>query len=470
VVVHAWLAFVGVVWIPARAFWDLDLYRYWMWLGLHRGEWPVLSGPSVYPAGALVPMLLASVAGTVGTAAYATSWSVMITLLDALAMVALLHAPRLVRHGLAGGGDEPVPDDLPRRRTLLGAWWWLAFLLLLGPIAMGRLDAVVAPVTIGALALALRHPRVASVLLTIGAWIKVAPGALMLPLFVSARRQWRDVVLPAAVVCLVVVVAVALGGGAANIASFLTEQTSRGLQIEAPGATPWLVWGLWSSDVTRFLDQQIITWEITGPGSGVAVDVLGWLMPLALLGSVALLWWRRERVGQGLWSDDRADVELLTRGSMLMVLVLLVFNKVGSPQYMGWLAAPVAVALALRLPRWRTTALVTLGIGLATQTVFPWQYDQIIGGLWPTTLVLAARNAALVALLVLTVRELVRRPEDADARLADPRPAASLAGSPRRAPAGPVARPAGGSSRGGVGLRRRDEGERRGVRRAVVDR
>jgi len=443
--VHAWLAFVGVVWIPTQAFWDLDLYRYWMWLGLHRGEWPVLSGPWVYPAGALLPMLLAGVAGTVGTASYATAWSVMITLLDALAMVALLHAPRLVRHGLVVG-DEPVPDDLPRRRTLLGGWWWLAFLLLLGPIAMGRLDAVVAPVTIAALAVALRHPRVASVLLTIGAWIKVAPGALLLPLFVSARRQWRDVVVPAAVVCAVVVTLVTLGGGLANVASFLTEQGARGMQIESPGATPWLVWGLWSPDVHRFLDHEIITWEISGPGTGGAVDVLGWLMPLALIGSAVLLWWRRERVGQGLWSDERADVELLTRGSMLMVLVLLVFNKVGSPQYMGWLAAPVAVALALRLPRWRTTALVTLGIGLATQIVFPWHYDQVVGGVWPVTLVLAARNLALVALLVLTVRELVRRPEENDAP-ARRRPVRVETRTPRVVPAATADAPVGDAGR-----------------------
>jgi hypothetical protein len=210
------------------------------------------------------------------------------------------------------------------------------------------------------------------------------------------------------------------------------------MQIEAPAATPWLVWGLWSSDVTRFLDREIITYEITGPGLHVAVDVLGWLLPLALLASVGLLWWRRERVGQGLWSDERADVELLTRGSMLMVLVLLVFNKVGSPQYMGWLAAPVAVALALRLPRWRATALTTLGIGLATQIVFPWGYDEVVGGGPGVTLVLAARNLALVVLLVVTVRELLRAPGDA--------------------------------SRDGVRLRGGDEREGRGVRRAVVDR
>jgi hypothetical protein len=444
--VHAWLAFVGVVWVPQKAFWDVDLYRYWIWLGEYRGDWPVLSGPWVYPAGALLPLLVAAVAGTWHTMAYDAAWAGLVTLLDAVGMVALLHAPRLVRHGLFG---EPVTDDgaadPTRNRTLTGGWWWIAFLAALGPVAMGRLDAIVVPITICALVLALKHPRVASVLLTVGAWIKVAPGALMLPLFVSARRQWRDVVLPAAVVCVVVVGLVAAGGGLANVASFLTEQGARGMQMESVGATPWLIGGLYTTSITRFLDRELITWEITGPGVQTAVDVLGWLIPLSLVAAVALLWWRRQRVGQGLWRDDRADAELLVRGSMLMVLVLIVFNKVGSPQYMTWLAPPVAVALALRLPRWRVTAWGVLAIAVATQIEFPWMYDGVIWGRPEVTDVLAARNAALVALLVLTVRELVRRPQE-EAPAVDAGPEVEVTTVPvietldgRVEPVGPVA-------------------------------
>ena len=69
---HAWLAFVGLVMIPQKAFWDLELYRYWMWLGLHEGQWPVLSGDWVYPAGAILPMLAAAPGGTGEGSQYAT--------------------------------------------------------------------------------------------------------------------------------------------------------------------------------------------------------------------------------------------------------------------------------------------------------------------------------------------------------------------------------------------------------------
>lgn len=398
--VHGWLALVGLVLIPQQAFWDLDLYRYWMWLGLYRDQWPVLSGSWVYPVGAIVPMLVAAVGGTGGVSGYAPAWAAMITLLDGIALAVLLRVRRPGR-----------PDDAP---TTYGAWWWLAFLLLLGPVAMGRLDAVVAPVVVVALAIALRHPRITSALLTAAAWIKVAPGALLIALFFAVKRPWRSVVVPAAIVSVVVVGVTAALGGFAHVASFLTEQDERGLQIEAPGATPWLVAGLWVPSITRGLNQAIVSWEIYGPGTQGVADVLGALFFLAIGAAALLLWWRREHLGARMWSGGIARTELLVRGAMLLTLAMLVFNKVGSPQYMGWLAPPVAVALALRLPGWRTTAWLVAGIAGATQVVFPWLYSEVIYGGPGVTFTLAARNVALAVLLVHTVVALVRpvSPED----------------------------------------------------------
>lgn len=402
--VHAWLAYVGVVLIPQKAFWDLELYRYWMWLGVHEGQWPVLSGDWVYPVGAIGPMLAAAATGQWTGPEYAVTWSVLVTALDAAALGVLLHAPRLARPAGTGGRRPHEP------RTTTGAWWWIGFLALLGPIAMGRLDAVVAPLVVVALAVTLRHPRVSSVLLTVAAWIKVAPGALLLAVVVAVRRPWRDVVLPAAVVSVVVVGAVLALGGGAHVASFLGEQEDRGLQIEAVGATPWVLVGVFSDTVRRHLNEPIVTWEVSGPGTAGAADALGALFFVGLAACAALLWWRRRHLGDRFWEDAVAQRELVVRGALLLVLATIVFNKVGSPQYVGWLAPPVAVALALRLPGWRATAWTVAGVAAATQVVFPWGYDQILGGGLLVTAVLAARNVALVVLLVTTARALLRPP------------------------------------------------------------
>ena len=154
----------------------------------------------------------------------------MVTALDVAALVVLLRRPR----GLAGG------------------WWWTAFLLLLGPVGMGRLDAVVVPMVLVALLWALDRPAVASFLLTVGAWIKVAPGAVLWPLFAAARRPWRQVLIPAAALSLLVVSTVLVFGGGHHVLSFLTDQGGRGMQLEAVGATPWLLASVATPAITRW--------------------------------------------------------------------------------------------------------------------------------------------------------------------------------------------------------------------------
>ncbi|MGV8978882.1 MAG: glycosyltransferase 87 family protein [Cellulomonas sp.] len=381
VVAHAWITFMGVQLMFNSSFHDVDLYRYWMWLGDHLGQWPVLSSDWVYPAGAIVPMLIPAAASTTNGHTYALAWCAMVMALDALAVVVLL------RH----------------RRSTAGVWWWMAFMVLLGPVSMGRLDAIIVPVMIVALAVLLSRPRLAAALLTAGAWIKVAPGAILIPLVLVTRRPWRDVVVPAGLVSVFIVLEVAVGGGTSHLTSFLTEQGTRGLQIESVGATPWVLAGLFTTSVTRYFNQELVTWEITGPGSNLAVDVLGLALPLGIALLAALFWWLHRRAGTGMHLQA-----FLVRAALLVLLVLIVLNKVGSPQYLAWLASPVALALALRLPGWRSTAWQVAALAILTQIVFPLDYSALTVGHVPVSLVLVARNVLLVVLLVETVRDLVR--------------------------------------------------------------
>jgi len=404
--VHGWIATVGTVLIPARAFWDLDLYRWWMWQGLHQGVWPVLDGDWVYPAGAVLPMLLPALVDAVGTQPYAVAWSVLVTALNAAAVAVLLRsAGRRPGTGVRGEVVRPAHDPA------VGAWWWLAFVLLLGPVAVGRLDAVVAPVVVVALTVALRRPAVAAALLTAGAWIKVAPGALLLPLVLVLRRPWRDLVLPAAAVCAVVAGVVAAGGGLGHLTSFLTEQGERGLQVESVAATPFvlagLAGGIGGEPVRVVLNDAITTWEIAGPGTAAVAGALGLVLPVALAAVTALLTWVRVRAGERL---DTAG--FLARGALLVALTLILANKVGSPQFVGWLAGPVVVGLArpgAAGPRsWRVPAALVLLVAALTQVVFPIAYDGITLQQAGPSLVLVLRNLLLVVLVVLVARDLVR--------------------------------------------------------------
>ena len=380
--VHGWLTVLGVVVAPRSSFYDVDLYRFWMNQALDQGSWPVLDHAWVYPAGAILPMLLPGLVSTWSTAAYALAWCVMVAALDAAALVVLLRAPA----------------DARARTT--GAWWWLAFLLLLGPVAIGRLDAVVAPLMMIALTLAARSARgtaAAAALMTFGAWVKVAPGALLLPLAAAVRRPVRQVVVPAAAVCVVVVAAVAAGGGLTRLSGFLTTQESRGLQVESTGATPWMLASLVRHDVVIRLNRKLITYEVLGPGTATAARLLD-LVLFVLVAGLALGLLVARRRGHAPQAFLPAALTLLT--------TLIVANKVGSPQYLAWLAAPIAVLLTMRsqrgepLPRWATVAAVVALVAAAlSQAVFPWFYIPLLRGNAAVSAALALRNVCLLVIL-----------------------------------------------------------------------
>lgn len=425
--VHLWIAWCGVFAMPERVFRDLWLYQRWMTDGLVDGHWPVLDGPWVYPAGALLPLVAVGWAArglaALGLAAdqtFTAAWTVMVTALNFLAVWRLLRHP---------GGRAAT-------------WWWVGFLFALGPVAVGRLDAVVPPLVILALLAAARRPRLASALLTFGAWVKVAPGALLVPVVMMLRRSWSAAVWPAAAVSAAVLGVVGLLGGREHVWSFLSAQGGRGLQVEAVGATPWMVWGLFSDAVQRVY-SPLKTYEVTGPGVEVGCQVLDGLFYTTMVLVALLLAWRA-------WGPRRLPaVELLARGSLLLMLTMIVTDKVLSPQYLTWLVAPVAVALAwqlttradrsggyatgpaARLSGWWATAWVLLGLAAATQAVFPWGYAGLLGAQPAVTAVLVVRNVGLVVLWAVTVWAVVRPAETvgATATADAPEPTASFSTS-----------------------------------------
>lgn len=385
--VHAWLALEGTVDRPST-FHDVDLYRHWVGLGLHGGQWPVLDYPWVYPPGALAPMFVAAVAGTMHTTTYAVVWCGLVTLLDLIAVLVLI-----------------------RRGNLRGAWWWIGFQALLGLIAMGRLDAIATPIMVIALSLALERPRLSAALLTVGAWIKVAPGAVVVALAAAVRRPVRDVIVPAVVTCAVIVGAVVAGGGAANLLSFLSTQGTRGLQVESVAATPWVLAASADRNIVIAFNQPIVTFEITGPGTATVAKALDVALLLAFIVLAALIWRARRR-----------GPHVLLTAALATLALQIVLNKVGSPQFISWLAAPVAVALSNGLGSsdrparpareewhsWRVLAVLLLAVAGLTQAVYPIGYGGLLRAQLGMGLVLAARNLLVVAVLAMTVVALVR--------------------------------------------------------------
>ena len=362
-----WLALTG----PGMPLGDLDTYAFWLRYGLEEGVWVGIDTLWVYPIGALVPMLAAGIAGF---DAYRSMWVSLVLVADMIALAVLLGV---------------------RARPAHVAWWWSAFLVLLGPIAVGRIDAFAVAIALCAMALLVARPALAGALLAIATWIKVWPAALIAAAVIALRQRLAILVGAAALSVAVLLVMVALGG-ASTVFSFLGTQQSRGLQIEAVLATP-LMWMAAAGDSAAgavVYDSEILTFQLSGPAAALLAAMA---TPLLVVLAVVLLVLAILATARG------ADpARLLPPLVLALTVALIVGNKVGSPQFASWLAVPVLYGL-VQASRggmsFRVPAIITLVIALLTQLVYPTFYGELIR-LSPAVLtLLSLRNLLSVVLL-----------------------------------------------------------------------
>jgi hypothetical protein len=354
VVVHFWLGLLGLAG-PGLPLGDVTfVYKFWVQHGIASQQWVGLDTPWVYPIVALLPMIAAY---AFGPAVYDGTWLSLVMVIDAAGFAVIM----------AFGRD---------RRLAHVAWWWLGLLLFLGPVALGRVDSVTAPIAIvGMLSLA-SAPRLAGVLLAVATWITVWPASA------------------------VIVVGALLLGGGRYLLSFVTQQTGRGLQIESGIGTFWM-WDsfLHPERTSIYYDSTILTYQLLGPGVEVAAAVATPLIATAVAGLlvVALVATRR----------GVPAAELLPPLALAITTALILFNKVGSPQFVTWLAVPIVLGLATaatgRGMSFRVPATLALAIALLTQLIYPNLYQELLQSNPLLLLVLSARNLLYVALFVWAV-------------------------------------------------------------------
>lgn len=357
---------------------DLPLYRTWAELGFNNGIWQGIDVQWVYPIGALGPIALAGIGGPY---LYQFLWFLMTAALNAAAVCALTDFGRRVNGYRA-------------------AWWWLGLSFVLSPVGLLRLEGLTAPLVIVGLVLLARRPVAATVLLTVATWIKVWPAAVILAV-VGASRHRATVIVTGAGVTAVIVASVSMLGGLRYLTGFVTMQSDRALQLEAPVTTPW-VWlaALGHPGSHVYENYAIATREVTGPGTDAVAAAMTPVMFAAIAAIFVLMLVAHRR---------RADVpQLLLIGALALVGAFVVFNKVGSPQYMLWIAPIVAVGVARGWRAWRTPGYLVMAIAVLTTLIFPVLYLPLIDGDPFALVLLTLRNVLLIALLAWSVTTLVR--------------------------------------------------------------
>ncbi|ADX71296.1 hypothetical protein Asphe3_00770 [Pseudarthrobacter phenanthrenivorans Sphe3] len=382
IVVHlVFLVFAASLSLRGEAFSDTFIYRDWAMAGFNEANLSGGPSPWVYPILALIPM---AIAGIAGPGPFFFLWVLMTTVLNGWALLKLTSR---------GRDHQAIP----------AGWWWLVFTFLMGWLGFARVDGLTAPLVLVALAYGVGRPFIASVLLAIGTWVKVWPAAVMLALFAVVKNRILVVLAGIATTAGVVALAAAVGS-VPKLLNFLTQQGDRGMQLEATFTTPWLWLSVLNVGGSRmYMNTDINSMQVDGPGTALMSVLMQPLLILAALLVAGLTFWA---LHNGKISGGVDRTELLLAGALTLATAFVVFNKVGSPQFMVWLAPAVAVGLAHSWREWRVPATMLIVIAVATYFIYPLFYDALSHNNPWMALVLTIRNVLLVVLFLWSVRRL----------------------------------------------------------------
>lgn len=371
-VVHLLVAWSGFV-LANEPMGDVyRVYEPWSTAALGSGGVVGIHSVWVYPQLALVPMVLAHVPGAI-VGDYTVGWAIVVAGANAAAFALLV-------------------GRATSRGRVRAAWFWLAYVLLLGPVGLYRIDGVTVPLAIAGCLWLVRRPWLGAMLLAVATWMKVWPAAVLAAAVVAVRRRLA-IAGSALLVTAAVLAAIAAAGGIHHAFGFVSDQTGRGLQVEAIVSTPF-VWATMAGldGFAVYYSTDLLTFQVTGTDVDLVIAAM---TPVLALGVAAVLVLGAVKAARG-----ASFAALFPPLALALVSAFIVFNKVGSPQFATWLIAPVVVGLVLDRRRFAAPAGLALVVALLTQFVYPVLYTGVLVPQPLPVLLLTLRNAGYVTLLV----------------------------------------------------------------------
>jgi hypothetical protein len=372
---HLWLIYIGLNGQGTPMGDILFAYKPWVDFMLKTHQLYGINEAWVYPYPAQFPIWVAEF---INPNDFQAGWLTMITILDLVAL------SLLVKFGKRDAESEV---------GFVAGWFWIFFLVALGPVSISRIDAVSVAIAIfGVIQMTRKHLSQSTTWFTFAAWMKIWPVALVSTALVGSKHWMRVLVSAVATSAIVLLVGFLLGGNL-NLFGFLADQQARGLQLEAPISSVFI----WAAEfgvgnAVSYYDQHMMTFQLAGDGTAVAASLMTPTLAIALLITLWLTW-RAQRAG-------RHHREIMPIAALTAVLDLIFFNKVGSPQFVTWLAVPIILGVLYRAERWRFAMISVSVIALLTELVYPTFYGAILQGETGGFLILLIRNLAYLVLLV----------------------------------------------------------------------
>ncbi len=367
---------------------DLAIYvKLWIHEGmLAHHEIYGVNTPWVYPVVALVPLFLAyaptalvlvirswitpsEVDDVTLVLAFGLSWIAIAILFNILVFRTFLKAAR-------------TQSDM----YYTAIWLWFAVVLLMHGLYLNRVDGFAITLSMLVIPYLMTRPRIVTAVLTIAGWVKIWPAAIVAVMLVATRNRLAIVATGAATSILIIGLVFAIGGNV-SMFSFVTAQTGRSLQIESLFALPWML-HLLPGEVT--LNMKILTWEITGSGVQALSSVINYLMLVAALVTLSVALRAKLR-----GAEPHTILGVATMGLMLD---LIVFNKVGSPQYVAWLLIPLIILIVNGDHEVKAFTVLVLAAALLTGLIAPIFYNDVLERTLLGQMLLVAKAVSLLAL------------------------------------------------------------------------
>lgn len=375
---HLWLIYTGLR-APNTPMGDiLFAYQPWVQFMIDSKKLLGINVDWVYPYPAMIPMWASAL---INPNDFQAGWLTIITILNLL-LVAMI----------ANFGRKNADSAL----RFAAAWFWVFFLVVLGPVSISRVDSFsVVVALLGVMALVNRKLNASTAWFTIGAAIKIWPAALLISAMAASKYRARILIATATTTASVLIVGFLLGANS-SLFSFLMNQNDRGLQIESPIAGFFLwsgVAGLSNNEI--YYDTVMLTFQVAGDGTSLISGLMTAAMAVALA-VTAFLAFRAAKAG----ASYRAIMPIAV---LTATLDLIVFNKVGSPQFVTWLSVPIILGILFAAKNWRLPLFGVIAIALLTNLVYPVFYQELLQ-MNPAALALVSlRNLLYIALLVLSL-------------------------------------------------------------------
>jgi len=379
----ALLAQLTLIWFGTAAgdpFGDVR-YVYDAWISNMRlGSYILgITDPWVYPYPAQVPLWLADL---ISPTDYLSGWYLVVVNTNMLLIAYVLGWGKAMQRAKA-------------------VWFFIGCVFLIGPVAIGRLEVFSTALTVlGAVAFYENKQSKSIQLFNLATWIKVSPMATLASVFVVTDQKKKFIINILIATTVIVGIGLILGGRE-ELFSFIGMQSGRGIQVESSIAVIWLFAILFGiPGVKTYYDNEIVTFQISGFGVSEVASVMTYVQFLAL--------------GITIWLGFRAKKNGADRNTLFAWLILtatldlLVFNKVGSPQYQLWVVGAAFFGILAKTTHWKMVTWITVITSALSWLIFPIYYGDLLDGAPLGVGLLVLRNLGIIAILVYANMQLIK--------------------------------------------------------------